>query len=108
MMEFYETFYTNTLDTFILRGKRNKVAEMRKMIHNAIEQALWIRMEEVKPVMKFFRAQQATLLDVRGASNKTSSLFILFIKVVVTKVVLVRFSRTRIIKRGLTLTYGSL
>lgn len=80
-MELYETFYMNTLETFILRGKRISLAETLKAIHIVVDQGLLTRMEEIKVVMKVSRTEQATLLELRGASNKTLSLFVLFVEV---------------------------
>lgn len=70
----YETFHMNALDSFQLRGNRNNLADMRKVMHNVIDWGLWARMEEIRVVMnKVFETEQAALLESKGASKKASS-----------------------------------
>lgn len=69
--ELYETFHMNSLDAFMLRGQRNNLAEMRKVLHNVIDWGLWGRMKEIKGVMtRVFEAEQAALLELNSTLNK--------------------------------------
>ena len=70
----YETFHMNALDSFMLQGNRNNLADMRKAMHNIIDWGLWARMKEIRVVMsKVFEAEQAALLESTGSPNKSSS-----------------------------------
>ena len=87
-VELYETFHVIALDTFILRGKRNNLAEMRKMTHDVIGWALLRCMEEIKVVMKFVRADKRRCWNQGTHQTRVYPLFVLFVEIVVTLSVL--------------------